>query len=207
MEGTILPVEFSGIVRNLVELGKAFNDRPAQWCRSLMASNELEALLGLEASVKPTLGLEVQKLLRVCEIVRDSQLPPERKPNVFTAETWDSKALLKSGLMMFLDVVHDDSSVLRGLDQAKSELEKKLRDTITHAVTELEKAKKLTATVYQQLSQIMDAAFSKDFVTHSELVAQVNSNENDQALENTVQGAGFLILILVLFLCAYEMKH
>ena len=87
------------ILKTACAMHGSVSNLPALWCRSLMSSGHTAALLGLDASMRASIGAGAETCLRLAQILEDFAKPEGEQPDVFAAESYTEKPLLSQCLV------------------------------------------------------------------------------------------------------------
>ena len=106
---------------------------PSMWVCSLVASRNIEQLAAVETSVRGKLGFEVERHLRVIEMVLACNKPEPEKV-IFKNDLWETKTDVRDGFYALVDIAGylclESHAEIPGMSQVQDALTKRARATI-----------------------------------------------------------------------------
>ena len=184
----------------LSDLHNKLCEKPSAWCRALVGAGERDKLLQLEASVKSSMGKNVEKQLRVVKLLRDFE-HEDTCPMFMKGQPLRSKDDINAAIMALMDLkaVNENTAISLNMDKDQeliSKLAEATAEATTHVCDKLIAARKGVISVYEPLRDMMliidsDENFMvapgiKDAVAHFE--------KNLDDFRDSLQGRFFLPL-------------
>lgn len=174
----------------MAALPKKLEDRPPNWCRSLVDTGLMNELLALESSVRSQLGSSVERQLRVLRHIDYF----EKTSSEGVGTVWADKASVQHGILAFLDVIavnesNDALSHPKAIELMTA-CRKKLEDSIAAVTERVNQGRKDLAPLYESMRPVMDVVLqTHDFLSDGTVIETVKSiNANHDTLKDAVQG-------------------
>ena len=187
--------DLAKVMNAVSALHTSSNNLPVLWCRTLVQTGHTSTLLGLEASVRASIGAPAEKCLRLAEILEDSGKPTGERSEIFEMETYMDKALLGQSIVNMCDLASaaaDSDSIF-----SKEQMERCIKllagkvaataMTIAKEMSEIKTTKLRGAlTMLQPLEKAM---MESDFEQGATLVKELNEGDEGKLVGPT-QGPG-----------------
>ncbi|CAE7834774.1 unnamed protein product, partial [Symbiodinium microadriaticum] len=173
-------------------LADRMNALPIAWCQTLCGMGLLSELLALEASTKASFGREVDKQLRLAQVVQYLEGPEDQQPAWLQGTAIDVKAGIKQHVAALLDVVgaspHEALCSEDSLRAARKTLADKLIGVMDKLAKNLEQKKVMAKPMCVKLQPLRAAAVKGDTAIATPILKAFNAEPDKEATREVTQG-------------------